>query len=281
MKSLIVNADDFGLHESVNRGIYNAHIQGIVTSTSLMAGGDAFEHAVSLKQSCPNLGVGIHLTLVGGRPVASASQICSLVDGQGFFCAGYPAFLSRFLRGLIRLADVEREFTAQIEKVKRTGLNPTHLDSHQHLHVLPGISDLVLRLARRYSIRAIRIPLEPLFFFGGSFPSIGRVVGRNGLTVLAGYFRHRAASAGIVATDHFFGMLAGGQMDASMLRRIIEGLPEGVTEIMVHPGEKDESLAAKYSWGYHWAEEMQALCSADVKQALQAHQIRLISFQEL
>lgn len=281
MKSLIVNADDFGLHESVNRGIYNAHIQGIVTSTSLMAGGDAFEHAVTLKQSCPNLGVGVHLTLVGGRPVAPASQISSLVDGQGCFCSSYPVFLARYLRGLIKLGDIERELTAQIEKVKLTGLKPTHLDSHQHLHVVPGISDLVLRLAQRYSIRAIRIPSEPFFFFGGTFPSIGRVVGRNGLSVLSKFFRHRAVSAGVLVTDHFFGMLAGGQMNESMLCKIIEGLPEGVAEIMVHPGEKDESLAAKYSWGYHWAGEMQALCAADVKQALQAQQIRLISFQEL
>ena len=281
MRRLIVNADDFGLHESVNQGIYKAHIQGIVTSTSLMAGGDAFEHAVALKQSCPNLGVGIHLTLVCGCPVAPAAQISSLVDEQGYFCSSYPVFLARYLRGLIRLADVERELTAQIEKVKLTGLNPTHMDSHQHLHVVPGISDLVLRLARRYSIRAIRIPSEPFFFFGGIFPSIGRVVGRNGLSVLANIFRRRAATAGALATDHFFGMLSGGQMNESMLRKIIEGMPEGVTEIMVHPGEKDESMAAEYPWGYHWADEMQALCAADVKRALQAQQIRLISFQEL
>ena len=281
MKRLIVNADDFGLHEAVNRGIYQSHSEGIVTSTSLMAGGAAFDDAVAIKRRCPKLDVGIHLTLVGGRPVAPVQRIPSLVDEQGQFCSSYPVFLARYLQGIIRLADVEQELTAQIEQIKQAGLNPTHLDSHQHLHVVPGISDLVLSLARHYSIRAIRIPAEPLFFFGGIFPSVGRVVGRNGLTALATYFRHRAVAAGFSVTDHFFGMLAGGQMQESALSEILESLPDGVSEIMVHPGEKDEALAAQYSWGYHWDDELQALCSAGVKQTVREQKIQLISFQEL
>jgi hopanoid biosynthesis associated protein HpnK len=281
MKRLIVNADDFGLHEAVNRGIYKSHAEGIVTSTSLMAGGAAFDDAVAIKQRCPKLDVGIHLTLVGGRPVAPVQRIASLVDEQGQFCSSYPVFLARYLRGIIRLADVEQELMAQIEKMKQAGLNPTHLDSHQHLHVVPGISDLVLSLARRFSIRAIRIPAEPFFFFGGIFPSMGRVAGRDGLTALAEIFRHRAVAAGFLVTGHFFGMLAGGQMKESALSKILESLPDGVSEIMVHPGEKDETLAAKYSWGYHWDDELQALCSAGVKQTIREQKIQLISFQEL
>ena len=279
MKRLIVNADDFGLHASVNRGIRDAHSGGIVTSTSLMAGGAAFDEARAIARDCPELGVGVHLTLVGARPVASA--VVSLVDGEGNFCASYPVFLRRYLQGSIKRAEVEQELTAQIEKVTQAGIRPTHLDSHQHLHVVPGITGMVLDLARRFAIAAVRIPAEPLGFFGGMSPSVGRVVGRSGLTVLAGLFRRRALAAGLKAPDHFFGMLAGGQLNETALQNILQRLPAGTSEIMCHPGRPDAALARQYSWGYHWGDELAALCAPRARRILQENGVRLISFREL
>ena len=279
MKRLIVNADDFGLHASVNRGIRDAHSGGIVTSTSLMAGGEAFDEAVAIAQACPDLGVGVHLTLVGARPVVSA--VASLVDGEGNFCASYPVFLRRYLQGTIRRDEVARELAAQIEKVTRAGIRPTHLDSHQHLHVVPGISAIVLDLARRFAIPAVRIPAEPLGFFGGLSPSVGRVVGRSGLTVLAGLFRRRALAAGLRVPEHFFGMLAGGQLNEIALQNILQQLPAGTSEIMCHPGRPDAALARQYSWDYHWSDELAALCAPRIRRILQENGIRLISFREL
>ncbi len=281
MKRLIVNADDFGLHESVNRGIHIAHTSGIVTSTSLMAGGSAFEEAVQIQRSCPDLGVGVHLTLVGGCPVAPVDRVPSLVDGQGRFCPSYPAFLARCLRGGITLAEVEQELAVQIEKVLLAGVTPTHLDSHQHMHVVPGIDEIVLGLARRFSIRSIRIPAEPLCFFGGIRSSAGRIVGRTGLTALARRFRQKAVAAGISVTGHFFGMLAGGRMDETALLAVIQGLPEGTSEIMVHPGVRDEALAAEYAWGYQWDGELAALCADSVKRAVRQQRVQLISYRDL
>ena len=279
MKRLIVNADDFGLHASVNRGIRDAHSGGIVTSTSLMAGGAAFDEARAIARDCPELGVGVHLTLVGARPVASA--VASLVDGEGNFCASYPVFLRRYLQGTIRRDEVARELAAQIEKVTQAGIRPTHLDSHQHLHVVPGISAIVLDLARRFAIPAVRIPAEPLGFFGGLSPSVGRVVGRSGLTVLAGLFRRRALAAGLKTPDHFFGMLAGGQLNEIALQTILQQLPAGTAEIMCHPGRPDAALARQYSWDYHWSDELAALCAPRIRRILQENGIRLISFREL
>ena len=279
MKRLIVNADDFGLHASVNRGIRDAHSGGIVTSTSLMAGGAAFDEAVAIARDCPELGVGVHLTLVGARPVASA--VASLVDGKGDFCASYPVFLRRYLQGTIRRDEVARELAAQIEKVTQAGIRPTHLDSHQHLHVVPGISAIVLDLARRFAIPAVRIPAEPLGFFGGLSPSVGRVVGRSGLTVLAGLFRRRALAAGLRVPEHFFGMLAGGQLNEIALQNILQQLPAGTSEIMCHPGRPDAALARQYSWDYHWSDELAALCAPRIRRILQENGIRLISFREL
>ena len=281
MKRLIVNADDFGLHAVVNAGIREAHSRGIVTSTSLMAGGAAFDEAVAIARECPELGVGVHLTLVGALPVAPAAEIASLVDGQGRFRPSYPVFLLRYLRGEVRRAEVERELAAQIEKVVRAGIRPTHLDSHQHLHVVPGISAIVLDLARRFGIPALRIPAEPLTFFGGLSCSPGRVAGRSGLTVLAGLCRWRARAAGLKSPDHFFGMLAGGQLTEQPLHNILRRLPDGASEIMCHPGLQDETLAAEYSWGYHWRGELAALCAPATRQILREQAIELISFREL
>ena len=246
-----------------------------------MAGGDAFDDAVRIRRDCPELGVGVHLTLVGGRPVSAAHLIPSLVDEQGCFFASYPHFLAQYLKGNIRLDEVERELTAQIEKVLLAGVNPAHIDSHQHLHVVPGIAGRVLALARRFSIRAIRIPAEPLFFLGGLSPSVGRLVGRTGLTLLAEAFRARAVKAGLAVTGHFYGMLAGGRMNGETLLSVLSQLPDGVSEIMVHPGVRDEALALQYPWGYHWDEELQALGAAQVKTELQQQQIQLISYREL
>lgn len=281
MRRLIVNADDFGLHAAVNQGIQAAHTDGIVSSASLMAGGAAFDEAVQIARECPRLGVGVHLTLVGARPVLSAAEVPSLVDETGAFFGSYPLFIKRFLCGKIRLTEVERELAAQIEQVRLAGIQPSHLDSHQHLHVLPGIGGIVLDLARRFSIRAIRVPAESVTFVGATPFTLGRMVGRGGLTMLANLFCQHAAAAGIRTTDHFFGMLAGGQLTEAALLAILQQLPAGDTEVMTHPGFADESLADTYRWGYQWDAERQALAAPAVRALLAERQIRLISFREL
>ena len=281
MRRLIVNADDFGLHAAVNRGILTAHTEGIVSSTSLMAGGAAFDDAVRIARHCPQLGVGVHLTLVGARPVLPVAEVSSLLDESGDFYGSYPLFIKRFLRGKIRLAEVERELAAQIDRVRMAGIQPSHLDSHQHLHVLPGIGGLVLDLARRFSIRAIRIPAEPVAFIGATPATVGRLVGRGGLTMLANLFRQHAAAAGIRTSDHFFGMLAGGQLTEPAILAILRRLPPGDSELMTHPGFADESLADAFRWDYQWDAERQALTAPAVRALLAERQIRLISFREL
>ena len=281
MRRLIVNADDFGLHAAVNRGILAAHTEGIVSSTSLMAGGAAFDDAVRIAKQCPQLGVGVHLTLVGARPVLPVAEVSSLLDESGAFYGSYPLFIKRFLRGKIRLAEVKRELAAQIDRVRMAGIQPSHLDSHQHLHVLPGIGGLVLDLARRFSIRAIRIPAEPVAFIGATPATVGRLVGRGGLTMLANLFRQHAAAAGIRTSDHFYGMLAGGQLTEPAILAILRRLPPGDSELMTHPGFADESLADAFRWDYQWDAERQALTAPAVRALLAERQIRLISFREL
>jgi len=281
VKRLIVNADDFGLNPAVNRAIIDGHASGCITSTSLMAGGPAYYEAIGMADACPGLGIGVHLTLVGERPVADPSRVPSLVDGEGRLPENYLQFLARFLLGKVALAEVRCELAAQLDKVAADGIAVSHVDSHQHLHVFPGILDIVLDLAAERSIRALRIPDEPLLFTGGYPFAVGRIIGRTGLSLLAGWARRKARSRGFAAPDFFFGMLAGGNMQEQYILNIINALPPGTSEIMVHPGNDDISLQALYHWSYHWQSELAAVTGKPVLGQLAKQGIDLVSFREL
>ncbi|MDT8901771.1 hopanoid biosynthesis-associated protein HpnK [Anaeroselena agilis] len=281
MKQLIVNADDFGLHPAVNRAVIAGHTGGCITSTSIMPGAAAFADAALLAGNHPSLGIGVHLTLVGERPVTDPAAIPTLVDSDGRFPGQYPAFLARYLRGRVNRDEIRAELTAQIAKTAAAGIAITHLDSHQHLHVLPGIIDIVLDLAAEFGIKALRIPAEPRFFSGGYPYTAGRFLGRFGLSSLASLARGKARRRGIAVPDHFFGMLAGGNMRQQYLLAILDRLSDGVSEIMVHPGDDDAALGALYGWGYRWRDELAALTGDETLRRLEANGIRLISFREL
>jgi hopanoid biosynthesis associated protein HpnK len=281
MKQLIINADDFGLNETVNMGIIHGHTAGIITSTTIMPCGKAFEHAISLASANMQLGIGVHLTLVGEKPVCDPTIIRSLVDMDGYLSPQYPQFLLRYCLGKIQLDDVKKELTAQVQKTVDCGLPISHLDSHQHMHVVPGIIDITLDIAKKFHIKKIRIPAEPYLFLGGYPFSPVRFASRAGLTGLAQLARKKAKRQGIATPQHFFGMLAGGNMHEEYLLHIIDTLPEGTSEIMIHPGMDDSILHTMYNWNYHWQAELSAAISPTVHQHIEKHNIQLISFREL
>jgi hopanoid biosynthesis associated protein HpnK len=275
---LIVHADDFGLSTAVNEGILQAHLHGIVTSTSIMACAKQFEHAVALARSVPTLDLGVHLTLTGESPVADHGDIPSLLGSGGRFPTHARDFLPRYLRGRVDLDDVERELDAQIRKVLSAGLCVTHLDAHQHIHMLPGIRSRVGALARRYNIAAIRNPVErPAFYMFDRLGSWVRLAELAALTL----FSQLSERSGAIAPDHFFGFHFGGRLELRNLLRIIDLLPtEGVCELMCHPGKADPA-SAYLGWGYAWQDELDALTSDMVRQPLGARGVRLISYRDL
>ncbi len=194
---LVVNADDFGISSRINEGILLAHQAGIVTATSLMAVGRAFEQAVQCCRAVPALDVGVHLTLVAERPLLPHRS--SLTGDDGRFPASAGAFLRRWLTGRIRRADVQAEWSAQIERVLDHGIRVTHLDSHQHVHILPGLADLSLQLAARYNIPFVRVPVEDLR--GDRWPSLHGINRMLGATALrASWKLARLAGARAVET---------------------------------------------------------------------------------
>ncbi|HYX70921.1 MAG TPA: ChbG/HpnK family deacetylase, partial [Terriglobales bacterium] len=166
-----MNADDFGMAESINEGILEAHRCGIVTSTTLLANGSAFDAAVAMARSAPKLGVGVHLNLTQGAPVADPAQVRSLLDGNGEFARTPAALLRGLVYGSVRLDEVERELSAQIEKVRVAGVAITHLDGHKHVHMLPRAFPVVLGLAKRFGIPGVRRATERA---GGMWRLLGR-----------------------------------------------------------------------------------------------------------
>jgi hopanoid biosynthesis associated protein HpnK len=273
---LIVNADDFGLSEAVNRAVIEAHENGIVTSTSIMAGGAAFEHAANLAARCPTLDVGVHLTLTEQQPVAES--VPSLVCADGRFAPHAVDFAKRSLRGAIALGDVHKELDAQIRRALAHGVRPTHLDGHQHVHVLPGVARVVAELAREHGIRAVRVPTErPRGYMLKDLGGLKRLAEQIAL----GVFGSLSPLKHLRRVDRFVGFYFGGRLNEGNLRTVLERLPARKTvELMCHPGLEDPQ--SRYGhWNYAWAAETAALTSPRIRELIDAHGVRLIGYRDV
>lgn len=278
MVGLIVHADDFGLSPAVNEGILRAHREGMLMSASLTACGAAFDEAIELARRTPSLDVGVHLTLVEEKPVLEPSRIPTLVDGEGRLHRHASVFFKKFLAGRIRLSEVRDELEAQMKKICGRGLRISHLDSHQHLHILPGIIRITAELGKAYGVPVIRLPRERLPLStqigNGSPARLAQMRALNFFSLLGkGLIERRA--------DYFFGFLFGGELSKKNLRTILEALPtSGVCELMCHPGAHDPNTAYAH-WQYRWQEELDALIDNEMMDFIRERDIRLISFREL
>jgi hopanoid biosynthesis associated protein HpnK len=290
MKRLIVNGDDFGLAESVNRGIIVAHRDGILTSTSVLANGPAFEQAIALSQKFPHLTVGVHLNLSAGTPVAPAARITTLVNERGELHLSPFGLWIRILGRQISLEDVHSEFRAQILKVLDAGVTPTHLDGHLHVHILPQLSPIVIALAREFSIRNVRCPAEDL---GAALPLLWKIGGASmaalersaiayGVSSFARRFREPLRRAGLICPDAFYGLAHTGFLDAKTLSALLDLVPNGTTELMCHPGYASSELE---SFGGELTcsreTELLALTAPEVREIVGRLGIHLTNFRHL
>ena len=267
---LIFNADDFGRHPLVNRSVEEGVKRGFLRSASIMPGEPFFDDAIQLAKRCPKLGVGVHLTLVNGKPVLPAEEIPSLVTAHGRFYEDYKSFIKAYLTNRIRLADIFRELGAQLDKVIAAGIIPTHADSHEHLHVMPGIFPTVLDLLETRNIRRVRIP--KIFGFRKDFLTVGpgAAVGRLGLWNLSTWGKWTARRRGFGVPDYFAGKIGDSAADEGFLIRLCEEIPPGVTEVMLHPGLDNASLAKDSGWHHDYEAEYKAICSPALMERLSA-----------
>ncbi len=261
MRSLAVNADDFGFTRDVNQGIVEAHLQGILTSTTLMATGAAFEDAVRLAKEHPSLDIGCHLVLVG-EP-------------------GFPDTVAQLIQAVaLRRIPIYPSLAAQVRRIVDVGLKPTHLDTHKHTHLLPPVLDAVARLSEEFKILWVRrpfdFPLQP-----GGIDWRKRVVNRA-FGVTQKFSERVLRRHGCRFTEHFAGFQLTGNYNAATLAQLIRALPEGSTEFMCHPGRCGAELrAARTRLKESRERELEALESPEVRAALAESGVRLAGFDRL
>jgi len=230
MIKLIVNADDFGLSPSVNHGIMDGYKYGIVNSTSMMMNMDWIEHAIHLAKNHPDLRIGIHLVLTCGRPVTKSAS--SLVNEHGAFLS--ISELGR--KAKVSLTEIENEWTAQIEQFLETGLKPSHLDSHHHIHTLKELQPVIRNISKKY-----RLPVRR----NGKIPIEG-VESRADISLFDFY------NEGV--REDFFNNLS-------------THLEDGTTaEIMCHPGYLDNTLLNLSSYTFIRLTELEILTSTILPQ---------------
>jgi chitin disaccharide deacetylase len=234
LRYLIPNADDFGFTRDVNRGIIEAHRNGILTAATLMASGAAFEDAVDLARQNPDLDIGVHLVLV---------------DLEGF-----PPTIPRLLLSIPKMR-IYDELAGQVRKVLAAGIQPTHLDTHKHTHLLPPVFNAVVRIAEEFHIPWVRRRFGPFRWL---------------------------PTRGCRSTDHFAGFRLTGRYGAAELADVIRNLPEGSTEFMCHPGLCTEELrAARTRLKDSRRRELDALTSPEVRAALEESGVKLARYRDL
>jgi predicted glycoside hydrolase/deacetylase ChbG (UPF0249 family) len=293
-RELIVNADEFGLTEGVNHGIVNVHRHGIVTSTTMVPNEHAFEHAVDLAQRERSLAIGVHLNITHGSPVLPEVRVFSVVDEDGLFYRR-GRFIQRMVAGHIDLIHVEDEFRTQIEKVMQAGISPSHLDSHESVHMYPAVFRVVAGLAREFRL-PVRLQDEPM--------------ARESFATSAAYLRYLTSDAfaknqvmkalshryrvllrdwGIPTSDSFLSTFNCLRKDPTNLERALarelENLRPGVTELMVHPGFSDSLLESSLDGGHEAAllreEEMRILTDPNIRDLLEQRDVRLVNYRAL
>jgi predicted glycoside hydrolase/deacetylase ChbG (UPF0249 family) len=268
---LVVNADDLGLHPSIDRGILRSHREGIVTSATALVTGRSAPRAIA-EAKAQGLALGVHLCLTTNlAPAAEPSRVRSLAP-DGKFRPRWPQVLAAWGTGRIRLQEVDVEFRAQLALARKLGADPDHLDGHQHLHLLPGMVGIVKAIARDENL-AVRWPVAR--------PSIawllrpGSALKTAGVALLSQLAREDCAGLPGLGT------FEAGALTEERLLGIISSLGPGDHEIGCHPGETADDVPEQPGWKYGWEDELKAVCSSRVRALIAERQIRLSSYADV
>ncbi len=276
MKQLIITADDFGLCTETNQAVIQACEKGVLTCASLMVSGRAAKEAVWMAKQNPALKVGLHLVLADGLSVLPAHEIPALVDTSKQFSrhivlSGIRRFFSKEHK-----RQIAKECEAQIRSFLDTGLEMDHLNSHNHLHIHPAILDIVLPLARKYGIKAIRLPFQkrpPL--------RITPFVTAAAMSPWVRRLRIRLIQAGITFNRAIFGLHETGHMTEAAWMRIIPRIEDGLTEVYCHPAIRKTAALREAMPAYRNEDEFCALLSPRIREGLEDGRIIRTTFTEI
>jgi len=288
-RNLIINADDFGLNSGVNRGIIECHQKGIVTSTTLMVNCPGTKEAAELAKENPELGVGLHFNVTVGQPISK--RISSLTDKDGFF---WPRkqFEKKAVTGKIMPKDIEEELHLQWDILESLGITATHIDSHQHVHALPGISSIVLAFAKEKNV-PVRIPQEKNIMH--HVLSLRSIHPKNILTLLrkqllnfyCQHFRRDALKQQVKTNDHFMSIFGFWPpirtITVDTYTSLFKKMTEGTTELMVHPADISTPATSNFTTSitHISMQEMKLLQDPTLKKTIQACSIQLVSYKNM
>jgi hypothetical protein len=311
---LVVTADDFGAAREVNEAVEIAHRDGILTAASLMVAAPAASDAVRLARCIPGLRVGLHVVLVEGRPMSPPSQIPDLVDSSGMFRTDMAASGAKmFFFPKVR-RQLEHEIEAQFEAFRATGLTLDHVNAHKHFHLHPTIASAILRIGKKFGMRALRVPREPSSIIkqlnASPSPPQGERAGVRGtlaqpallpenhqpsrraphpnplpqggrgndlVAPFASLLINRVRRQGVIAPDNVFGLAWSGGMTQNRLHALLQNLPDGLNEIYLHPATGPYADSAP---GYRYADELAALTAPEVVSAARDPHIKTGGFTD-
>ncbi|HVR00536.1 MAG TPA: ChbG/HpnK family deacetylase [Polyangia bacterium] len=274
---LVVNADDFGCSPGVSRGILRAHREGVVTSTSVLGNCDDLRGVCALLGEAPDLGVGVHLTLVGGRPVSASASLPSLTNPDGGFPTRAQDVFKSWMIGNVDIHEIEREFDAQVSRLRDAGVRPDHVDTHRHLGFVPAVGRAMETVARKHGIAGIRSAVERPTLAWLTDPTRGLEAGLlTGLAWLTrrqmGALRHGPQSWGFVEV---------GRLDEVRILEILGRMGPGAHELICHPGEEDDTGAEPGEAPHLRAHELVALTSHKVRRAFERRGVKLVRWKDL
>jgi predicted glycoside hydrolase/deacetylase ChbG (UPF0249 family) len=287
MIQLIINADDFGLSRSVNQGIIQAHCEGILTSTTIMANMPYFEEAANLAHQHTDLGVGVHLNIIRGTPLSDPMKVPSLIDNRCFFFNHISKFMFRLFLGRLNPEEIRTEYRAQIERVIENGLRPTHIDSEKHHHLLPGLLPIVVELAKYYHIQKIRLIDERpfLYFSPANFINV-QYPKATLLSLLSQRYQQQLLKEGIITVDKFYGISVSRRMTLDGVINFLKRLDGGIFEFMCHPGLPEATLQTSADQGKYFITrsrplELKILLNEQLKEIIRQRQINLVHYGEI
>jgi len=275
LKQLIITADDFGAAYEVNEAVETAHRDGILTAASLMVGAPATADAVARAHRMPSLRVGLHLVLTEGRPVLPPSVVPDLVDASGWFRSNMASTGAAIFFGPRTRKQLAAEIRAQFAAFHATGLALDHCNAHKHFHLHPTIGRLIVEIGKQFGLRAARVPSEPREIVGALERAPAPAAW---LTAPWAYLlRGRLQRAGMLVPDQVFGLQWSGAMTEDRLSGLLRNLPDGLSEIYLHPATGPFPGAAP---GYRYQEELAALLSPAIVAEAHNPALRLGGFAD-
>jgi len=280
-KRIIINADDFGLCEGVNKAVAQAHTDGVLTSATIMANMPAANKAVKIAKQLPTLGVGVHLNLFDGRPLSKAPCIECLVGADGRF-AYSPAKLSLLSMARHKIKNAIRtEFSAQIQWLIDNGLAPTHLDSHKHIHSFPAIFPIVCDLARRFKIGTVRFTFEPKSLSRMPWPLTSENGKKKAKKLRTTAKINRMQNPNFLKADALLGIAHSGKIDVNFFRAVTLYNSAQTAEVMTHPALPNSLDPDQTRLVQRRKAEFDALCSERTKWYFKDAGIKLVHYGQL